>query len=140
MKSQKLLPLLEWSEEVFRIGREQRLSTTEITESIKVVSKERGWEDSQINKVLRHNGILKPIRRHVINVRCPKCEHAGRLNSFHDSEKPGTHYVITHGLRKGTWGKTYLKKRGRCYFYNLATDKPEYYKNIINQLFPIPRD
>lgn len=141
MKSQSLVPLLQWSEEVFRIGRGQGLSTKEIIESIKVISKDRGWHDSQINKILRHNGVLKsPRPPNPVFIICPKCGFYGRLTSFHHhtTGRPGNvEHAIFHDKLEGTWCKRPMRRRRRCYFRNIFNRQSEtYLKKIAEQLFP----
>jgi hypothetical protein len=48
---------------------------------------------------------------------CPVCNKRGRVNGYHphDSAPNIVEYLVTHEKIKGTWGKSKVSKRRRCY-------------------------
>ena len=51
---------------------------------------------------------------------CPRCDQVGRAGQYHptrDKNKNVTYFVVHHKI-DGTWGKSNLQKRKRCYMRN----------------------
>ena len=67
-----------------------------------------------IDKNKRKNGVDPRI------IICPDCGHKGRVNDYHtDPQRPDMiSYVVVHGKKRGTWGKSRIPKRDRCYINN----------------------
>lgn len=92
--------------------------------------------DGTTHKWTRFNSIAE-IGRHRIApdpkiVVCPKCGDKGRVNNFrrYTGKSASTiNYVIVHEPIGGTWGKSKIQKRNRCYI-----NDPEQRKTLLRSL------
>lgn len=51
-------------------------------------------------------------------IKCPRCGKKGRINSYHPDSTNNpqvVRYFVVHEKLEGTWGKSKLSKRRRCY-------------------------
>ncbi len=98
-------------------GRIDRYSNEEIAEWIREYGAKKNYTTRQITTVLRRLNIEKPRRSpDPTMVICPKCDKRGMVSEYNDprNHNPISYRIIHWGI-EGTWGKTGLRKRKRCY-------------------------